>query len=95
MNRIITYAYHKDDGLVISRVGNEIAHPVLEYEKIGQNGDFRGPIEYKLEKMPVTVLGGSVWDQYVWTKKIPMWLKNRHRRFWGFKPLKRKRLAHG
>lgn len=49
MNRIITYAFNRDDGLVISRVANEIAVPVLDFEKLGQDGDFTGPMEYHHE----------------------------------------------
>lgn len=85
--RIITFAYHKDDGLVVSRVGSEIAVPVLEFEKIGQDGDFTGPMEYHLEKFPVHSIGGRDWPRYKWTKKIPLELKNRHRAFWGFPAL--------
>lgn len=83
MNRTIQYAVNKDDGLVISRVGREIAVPVLDYEKIGEGGDFTRPLEYHLEKMPVIALGRD-WPRYVWTRKIPTELKNEHREFWGF-----------
>ena len=86
MNRIITYAVSKDDGLVISRVGSEVAVPVLQYEKIGEGGDFTKPLEYELEKFPVLSLA-SEWPLYKWTKKIPVELKNKHREFWGFKKL--------
>jgi hypothetical protein len=95
MNRIITYAYSKDDGIVISRVDSEFACPVLQFEQIGQGGngyaagDFRGPMNYKLEKFPIHTIGRD-WPRYVWTKKIPVRLKNRHRKFWGMKPLKAK-----
>lgn len=98
MNRIITYAINRDDGLVVSRVGNEIACPVLDFDGIGQGGggyrpgDFRGPVVYHLEKFPVTAIGRD-WPRYGWTKKIPVRLKNRHRKFWGFKPLKEQHAA--
>lgn len=84
--RIITFAFNKDDGLVVSRVGSEIAVPVLDFEKIGEGGDFTQPFEYHLEKMPITAIGRD-WPRYKWTKKIPVELKNRHRAFWGFTPL--------
>ena len=93
MNRIITFAYNKEDGIVISRVANEFACPVLQFAKIGQGGkgfqpgDFNGPTIFKLEKFPVHTIGRD-WPLYVWTKKIPVRLKNRHRKFWGMKPLK-------
>jgi len=82
----ITYAYDKTDGLVYSRVGREIACPVLQFDKIGQNGDFTGPLEYQLEKSPIQELA-HYWPNFVWTKKIPVELKNHHRAFWGMKPL--------
>lgn len=86
MNRIITYAFNRYDGLVISKVGSEIAVPVLEFEKIGEGGDFTAPLEYHLEKFPLHSIGRD-WPLYVWTKKIPVNLKNRHRAFWGFPEL--------
>jgi hypothetical protein len=86
MNRIITYAVSKDDGMVYSRVGSEIAYPVLQYNKIGENGDFTKPLEYKLEKSSVFDLA-YYWQSLRWTKKIPTELKNRHREFWGMKPV--------
>ena len=87
MNRIITYAINKDDGIVWSRVGSEVAVPVLDFAKIGENGDFTGPMEYNLEKFPVVSIGRE-WARLKWTKKIPLSLKNKHREFWGMKPLK-------
>lgn len=86
MNRIITYAVD-EDGIVVSRVGSDVAIPVLDFEAIGQGGDFTGPMKYDLEKFPVTALAPN-WGQLRWTKKIPVRLKNAHRTFWGFKPLK-------
>jgi hypothetical protein len=68
---------------VISRVGSEVAIPVLDFEAIGQGGDFRGPMNYNLEKFPVNSLA-PVWREYRWTKKVPARLKNKHRQFWGF-----------
>ena len=81
------YAINKEDGFVVSRVGNEVAWPVLHYDRIGRDGDFTGPTEYELEKMPVLSLA-SCWSQLKWTKKIPTRIKNLHRTFWGFKSLK-------
>jgi hypothetical protein len=87
MNRIITYAIHKDEGVVISRVGSEVAWPVLDYERIGESGDFSRPLVYHLEKMPVLSIPGTEWQRLRWTKKVPVKLKNRHRLFWGFAEL--------
>jgi hypothetical protein len=87
MSKIIQYAIHKDDGLVISRVGNEVAWPVLEYEKIGAGGDFTQPLTYTLEKFPVLTIRGGDWQRLRWTKKIPRDIKNLHRAFWGLPAL--------
>lgn len=92
MNRIITYCIDQD-GIVYSRVASEVAIPVLDYEAIGnggngfEKGDFRGPMLYNLEKFPVHSLSHG-WAGLKWTKKIPVKLKNKHRKFWGMPPLK-------
>ena len=81
--RNITYAIDTDNGLVISRVDSEVAIPVLQYEKMVPENNFE--TSYKLEKFNVYDL--RPWDGYFWTKKIPRALKNKHREFWGMKPL--------
>jgi hypothetical protein len=95
MNRIITYGI-QPDGTVISRVGGEIAFPVLDFGAIGQGGDgyapgdFRGPTRYNLEKYPIHPYfreGEFTYPEVRWTRKIPVTLKNLHRVFWGFRPL--------
>lgn len=99
MNKIITYGIEAETGTVISRVGGEVAYPVLDFAAIGQGGDgyapgdFNGPTRYDLEKMSVYDID---YRTIRWTKgrgttrglpAIPVELKNRHRVFWGFKPL--------
>lgn len=85
MNRIITYAVNLDDGLVTSRVGHQVAVPVLDFEAIGADGDYTKPLTYTLEKF--SVHDWQPWGDYRWTKKIPVELKNLHRAYWGFPPL--------
>lgn len=105
MSRVITYGI-EPDGTVISRVGSEVAFPVLDFEGIGKGGegfepgDFRGPIRYDLEKSPIHPYfreGGVTYRKVCWTKgfgtthgtpPIPAEIRNLHRAFWGFKPLK-------
>lgn len=85
--RQITYAVDPD-GVVISRVGREVAWPVLDFEAIGKDGDFSGPLTYNLVKMDFyEAMRHGVYRTLRWTKKIPMPLKNRHRVFWGMKKL--------
>ena len=96
MPKTIMYAINKDDGIVWSRVGSELACPVLDFDAIGQGGDgfakgdFNGPSRWNLQKFDVLSVAGREWDRLKWTKKVPIGLKNRHRKFWGFKPLNTK-----
>jgi hypothetical protein len=89
-HRVISYAVEYDSGLVYSRVGNECAVPVLDFEAIGRGGDgfepgdFRGPMRYELTKMSVYEVNFS---DLRWTRHVPVRVKNLHREFWGFKPL--------
>jgi hypothetical protein len=84
MNRTIQYAIHKDDGTVVSRVGSEVAWPVLQYDAMIPENNFQA--SYALESMPVLSIGRE-WVLLKWTKKIPLELKNKHRAFWKFAPL--------
>lgn len=82
--RHIRYCINRDDGMVYSLVGKEIAVAVLQWDKIGENGNFTKPLEYELEKMPALSLA-DIWPRLRWTKKIPQPIKDRHREFWGFR----------
>lgn len=82
--RQILYGIDLDTGMVVSRVGRELAWPVIVFNEIGKGGDFTGPIPVQLEKMDLNVLYNA---HVQWTKKIPLDLKNRHRQFWGMKPV--------
>ena len=83
--RTITYAFNTD-GEVISRMGDQIAHPILDYKKIGEGGDFTQPFEYFLDTTSVLHFSG-LYSEFIWTKRIPVELKNFHRIFWGLPPL--------
>jgi hypothetical protein len=76
MNRIITYGI-EPDGTVISRVGSEVAFPVLDFEGIGMGGDgfepgdFRGPTRCNLEKSGIHAYfrhGDVRYPEVRWTK---------------------------
>ena len=90
--KTIQYAIH-EDGYVVSRVGSEVAWPVLDYDAIGRGGDgypvgnYYGPNRWTLNKIPVHHVG-TEWVLLKWTKKIPLSDKNEHRKFWGMKPVK-------
>jgi len=82
--RNITYAIDLDIGLVISRVGNELAWPILEYD--GILPDYA--LNYQLEKITLHT-AAPCWNTLKWTRKIPVEIKNIYRRFWGFKELRK------
>ena len=76
MNKIIIYGL-EPDGTVISRVNDEVAFPVLDFEAIGRGGDgftegdFRGPTRYNLEKSPIHPYfreGDVSYGEVSWTK---------------------------
>lgn len=84
--RHIEYAIN-NGGMVYSRVGSEAAFPVLEYDRIGEGGNFDAPLTYHLERGSVYALSAE-WGSLVWTRMVPVEVKNIHRRFWGFAPLR-------
>lgn len=87
----IEYAIDTETGLVISRVNNEVAIPILHYDDMIPKNNFQGKCQ--LEKMDVINLSRT-WGNYKWTRKIPFDIKNGHREFWGMKPLTRKPNNH-
>lgn len=72
-----------EDGEIYSRVGSEVAIPVLDWEGMKPENAYK--IRYNLEKFSVYELRGFTLTH---TRKIPLKIKNRHRKFWGMKPLK-------
>ena len=89
MNNHLHYAIHRRDDVMVSRLGNELAWPLLDYAAIGQNGDFRAPLKFALKKVSVNSIGANnEWAMLVWTRYVPTSIKNEHRKFWGFKPLR-------
>lgn len=89
--RHIRYAIEPQSGLVWSQVPEEgMAVPVLEYDKIGEGGDFTKPFTYHLEKLTGLCAIGALCEApgLIWTKKIPIGIKNRHRKLWNMKELK-------
>jgi hypothetical protein len=84
--RTITYAVDQHSGLVCSRVGDEVAIPVLDFEHMKPENNFE--TRYNLEAVPALL--AHIGTDFKWTRKIPNALKNLHREFWGMKPLKGK-----
>ncbi len=84
--RQVHYAIHRDDGSIISRYGDEVAWPVIDFANIGRGGNYKAPLQYNLEQTPVLEIGRE-WDSLVWTRFVPVEFKNLHRKFWGLAPL--------
>ena len=84
MPRTIQYAIH-DDGHVISRVGSEVAWPILDYDGMTPENSYA--MIYNLETMSVHSVAHE-WHMLKWTRKIPVEIKNIHREYWGFPKLK-------
>lgn len=87
----ITYAIDLDTGQVLSRAEghptaglNKVCVPVLQYERIGEGGDFSQPLTYKLEAMSIEAL---LHTRLKWTRKVLTEIKNLHRQFWGMREL--------
>ena len=83
--KTIRYAIDTDTGLVISRVGSEIAWPILDYKDMQPENAY--VMNYSLVKICVSQVA-SRWDTLKWTRKISKTIKNTHRMFWGFPILK-------
>jgi len=84
-DRRITYMIEPDMGLVYSRVGSEVAIPVLDFEGMKPENGYE--TNYPLEKFNVLSVARDL-AYVIHTRKIPIELKNEHRKFWGMKPLK-------
>lgn len=82
--RRITYLVEGESGAVYSRVGDEVAIPVLLWDKMTPANCFEP--SYRLEKFKVLVVADSLVN-LLRTRKIPVEIKNIHRRFWGMRPL--------
>lgn len=81
----LTYLIDPETNLVWSRYENELAIPVLEYDKMNENNNFA--TSYHLEKFSV-IEAYKVLGSCKAIKNIPKTLKNEHRKFWNMKELK-------
>ncbi len=89
MRDTIRYAIDPDTGLVHSYVGGELAVPTLVYDSMSPSNSFEGT--YYLGKLNVFDVAVLRWFQNLkWTRKIPLDVKNAHRKFWGMKEIEEK-----
>jgi hypothetical protein len=80
--RTIQYGIDRDTGMVVSRVQSEVAIPVLDFAGMKPENGYE--TKYNLEKFNIC---DAHTGPVVWTRKMSMAIKNRHRKFWGMKPL--------
>jgi hypothetical protein len=81
--RRIQYGIDRD-GAVYSRVGDEVAFPVLDFAGMKPENGYR--MTHNLEKDFIFTLATSG-VVITWTRKIGKEIKNIHRAFWGFKKI--------
>jgi hypothetical protein len=82
MRRNIHYGIDQDTGLVVSQVYHEgYAIPVLDFEGMKPENGYKAVYNLTKFKELTGILRAT------WTRKIPTEIKNRHRVFWGMKPL--------
>ena len=77
----IQYGLDFETGLVWSRVGDQVAVPVLDYDAIGPENNFGAG--YQLKKFPADVLSHAT---IRWNHEVSEQAKNAHLAFWGFVP---------
>ena len=82
--KTIQYAIDTEMRTVVSRVGSELAWPVLDFENMRPENNYT--MNYYLEKISVISACSSMY-YLKWTRKIPKRIKNLHRRFWGMEEL--------
>jgi hypothetical protein len=78
----IMYAIDCDTGMVVSRIGDKYAWPILDYEGMTPDNSFK--TEYYLEAVSIFDVPRA---NLKYTRKIPLEVKNFHRAFWGMKLL--------
>jgi len=80
----VYYGIDLETGYVFSRCQGQLAIHVINFEGMTPENNFQ--IKTYLEKFPNQ--SPLLYMRYVFTRKIPVEIKNEHRLFWGLKPLK-------
>jgi hypothetical protein len=80
--RRIRYAIDLDTGQVVSQVGDEYAWPILDFEHMCPENNFE--TRYHLEKLS---WDATIRSHLLRTRKIPIEVKNFHRKFWNLPPI--------
>lgn len=87
--KTIQYAIDPDNLNVVSRCGVYVAYPCLDFGKMTPENGYKEA--FYLDKFHIFDYCQTTWfNSLKWTKKIPVAVKNEHRKFWGMKPIKAK-----
>lgn len=84
MRANIRYAIHPD-GFVVSQMDSHFMWSILGYGKMTPENNFA--TSYTYEKISAFLIGAGEYRSLEFTKKIPVEVKNFHRRLWGLKEL--------
>ena len=80
----IRYGIDTSSGMIWSRVGSQVAIPILQPENMTSKNSFK-PV-FELDVFELDELAGSL-SLIKWTQKIPNKIKNYHRDYWGMPPV--------
>lgn len=83
----LSFAIHYEGDHWICRQDDRIIYPSINYEGMKPENKFEADPAYFLEKTTIWDFM-SFFDQYKFTKKIPLSIKNEFRAFLGMKPAK-------
>jgi hypothetical protein len=87
MRNNLTFTLDMDLGVLIAWNGGKVCVPVLEFDKIGENGDFTKPFTFDLQLMDSSVMYGQYYKR-VSRNKVPKRMKDIFKRAFAGEVLK-------
>lgn len=85
MRNQILFGIDSTSCMVVSRYGEALAIPVLDFDCVTPVDRFAA--NYGLKKYLLPDLSAGYLDGIEWTPKIPARVQNQHRQFWGHDPI--------
>ena len=80
MRQVTTYYVENSTGIVIARKGSTAYVPVLQYDRIGEGGDYTKPFEYEVEAFDVLAVVCGPGVVRISRNKVPKHVKDNFRR---------------
>ena len=80
MREVTTYYVEIDTGIVIARKGSTAYVPVLQYDRIGEGGDFTRQFEYEVEPFDILAVVCGPGVARISRNKVPRHVKDNFRR---------------